>query len=94
MKDHQDKLFLSGEVNFSNVNLIYQNSLDYFQQASLSEFQIDCSSLESNHSIVLALLIEWIKLAKQMNKPIHFFHLSTKLMAVAKSAGLDELLAV
>jgi ABC-type transporter Mla MlaB component len=91
-----DQLFLSGEIDFSNVNYIYQKSLVYFKQvspeSSPAPFQIDCSRLVNSHSVVLALLIEWIKLAHQANKSIRFFHLSTKLMALSKSAGIDELL--
>lgn len=88
-----DRLFLSGEINFSNVNFIYQKSLVYFKQTDRVLFQIDCSRLANSHSVVLALLIEWVKLAHQVNQPIRFFHLSIKLMALVKSAGMEELFA-
>jgi phospholipid transport system transporter-binding protein len=88
---HQQTLFLSGDLDFSNVMYIYQKSLaDIYQ---LPVVNVDFFSLTSSNSSGLALMIEWIKLSKQLNKPIHFFNLSAKLMSIAKVAGMDHLIA-
>jgi phospholipid transport system transporter-binding protein len=87
----QDNQFLvTGDLNFSNVMSIYQKSL--LQLAKRPEFNFDFSSLQSSDSSGLALMIEWIKLAKQRNKPIVIKHLSPDLLSIAKAAGLDKII--
>lgn len=87
---HQDTLFLSGELDFSNAMSLYEKGASFINQ--LPELQIDFSGLTSCNSAVLALMIEWIKFAKSLNKSMHFSHLSTKLISIAAVAGMDHLL--
>ena len=87
----QDNRFLiRGDLNFSNVMSIYRKSVQPSQHCP--ELVFDFSQLTSSDSAGLALIIEWIKLSRQLNKPIRFAHLSSDLMSIAKAAGIDELL--
>jgi phospholipid transport system transporter-binding protein len=78
---------VTGDLNFSNVMSVYQKSL--LDADKCSELIFDFSQLNSSDSSGLALIIEWIKLSKQKNKPIKFTHLSQDIMSIAKAAGLD-----
>lgn len=82
--------FVAGHLNFSNVMSIYQKSL--LELNKCSSFEFDFSQLKSSNSAGLALIIEWVKLAKQVNKPIRFFSLSQDLMSIAKVTGLSQLI--
>lgn len=84
-KDNQ--FFISGDLDFSNVMSLYNKSL--LTAPRCSDLQFDFSQLASSDSSGLALIIEWIKLAKKLNKPIHFSHLSEDIMSIAKAAGID-----
>jgi len=84
-KDNQ--FFISGDLDFSNVMSLYNKSLLTAQRCSALQF--DFSQLKSSDSSGLALIIEWIKLAKKSNKPISFSHLSADIMSIAKAAGID-----
>jgi phospholipid transport system transporter-binding protein len=84
----QDNQFLiSGDLNFTNVMSVYKKSLQQSQQCP--ELTFNFSQLKSSDSAGLALIIEWIKLAKQLNKPVRFTHLSADIMSLAKAAGID-----
>jgi len=84
----QDNRYLiSGDLNFNNVMSVYQKSLQQTEKSS--ELIFDFSQLHSTDSAGLALMVEWIKLSKQLNKPIHFHHLSEDIMSLAKAAGVD-----
>ena len=48
-----------------------------------NELEFDFSRLKSSNSAGLALMIEWIKLAKRSNKKIRFLSISEDLKAIA-----------
>ena len=79
-----------GELDFSNVMAVYRKSL--LQLANCPEFNFDFSQLKSSDSSGLALVIEWIKLAKQKNKRVRIRHLSQDLLSIARVAGLDKII--
>lgn len=85
------KWLISGDLSFFNVMSVYQKSLPSL--LACKEFDFDFSGLNSSDSGGLALIIEWIKLAKQQNKPIRFSHISDDLLSIAKAAALDQLIA-
>lgn len=80
---------LSGELDFSNVEAVYQKSLAQWKNSS--DICIDFSKLKSANSAGLALMVEWLKLANQQNKTIQFKTVSQDLLAIAKVAGMDKL---
>lgn len=84
-----NQLCLSGELNFLNVMTVYQKSLPLINQTN--NLQFDFSRLTSSNSAGLALIIEWTKLARSLNKTISLYHLSADILSIAKAAGLDTL---
>lgn len=82
-----NQFLISGDLSFSNVMSVYRKSLLQSQQCP--ELTFDFSQLKSSDSAGLALIIEWIKLARQLNKPVRFTHLSADIMSIAKAAGID-----
>lgn len=83
-------LYLSGELDFYNVMSVYQKSLNLFN--NLSAYQVDFSKLTSSDSAGIALIVEWLKLAKQHNKSIQLTNLSANLQSIVSVAGLGELI--
>jgi len=81
-----------GDLDFNNAMAIYQQSQKLFAMAE-SEITIDFSGLKSTNSAALALIINWIKLAKKQKKNIQFRNLSNDIMSLAKSSGLDKIIA-
>ena|SRR3990167_1390269 len=84
----QGKFFISGNLDFFNVNLIYEKSVNELQRSPQLVF--DFSEVRSSNSAGLALIIEWFKYAKKNKKEISFIHLPRNLLAIAKTAGIDQ----
>ena len=84
-------LRLSGDLDFSNVMPLYQQSLALFQMNTTSVC-VDFSGLTTANSVVLALMVSWIRLAKQQAKTIQLKNISQEIMSLAKSSGLDKVL--
>ena len=83
-----NQFILTGDLNFSNAMSVYEKSLQQLTQCTDLDFNF--SQLQSSDSSGLALVIEWVNLAKRYNKPIRFT-LSQDLMSIAKAAGIDKL---
>ena len=86
----KEGFLISGDLCFSNVMSIYDQSLVHFNHFAKLEF--DLSQVKSSDSSGLALLLEWLKYAKQNSKPIRFNHMPVKMLSLAKAAGLDKIL--
>lgn len=87
-KDNQ--FSVSGELDFSNVMALYEKTLPQIEKCSALNF--DFSEVKSSDSSGLALIIEWLRFAKQHQKSIQFTHISNEIMSIAKAAGLDSLI--
>lgn len=81
---------LSGDLNFHNVMSVYQKSLQYLDSCPTLTF--DFSQVKSSDSSGLALVIEWIKLAKHHQKQVSFKNMSKDLQSIAVASGLDKVL--
>lgn len=86
----KDKLLLRGSLNFSNVSFALAKSHAYFDKSP--QLMIDLLHVKKSNSAAIALIIEWIKLAKVKNKSIHFYHIPDELLSIAAVSGLDKLI--
>lgn len=84
------KFLVSGELCFANVMTIYRKSLPLL--AVSPTFIFNFTQVTKSDSSGLALVIEWLKLAKKQGKAIRFESLSSELMAIAKAAGIEALI--
>lgn len=85
---NDNQFSVSGELGFSNVMSLYEQSLPQLERCA--ELNFDFSQVKSSDSSGLALIIEWMRFAKQHQRPIHFTHVSNEIMSIAKAAGLDK----
>lgn len=84
-------LCVSGHLDFSNVMLVYRDSLQLI--ASLSApVTIDFSQLISTNSAALAIVISWMKYAKKSGISICFRNMSADIISLAKSSGLYKII--
>ena len=85
-----DHITLTGVINFSNVTTIYNESVSQLEKYTVWNF--DFSNVKSSNSAALALMVEWLKLAKKSNKSIQFTHLPLDLLSIARASGMEKLL--
>ena len=82
---------LGGEVSFATAEKVLRASRDMF--TSQSDVEIDLSAVQKTDSAGLALLLEWISLARQSGNDIRFIDIPEKIHAIAQTAEIEELLA-
>lgn len=87
-----DGWHLVGELDFSNVMMIYLKSLPELQRSK--NILIDFSKLKKSNSAGLVLLFEWLRYAKLHKKHIELKDLSPDILSIAEVARVDHLLPV
>jgi phospholipid transport system transporter-binding protein len=83
-------LVIDGELNFQTIPDLWQASLPLLTRAS--PIVIDCAGIAAANSGALALLLEWIKYAKEVQKPLQFKQLSPQILSIAEIAGIKDLI--
>ena len=83
-------LYLIGDLDFYNVMSVYEKSLVLLKNNPA--YHIDFSGLKTSDSAGIALILEWLKLAKHHHKKIQLNNLSANLQSIANVSGLRELL--
>jgi phospholipid transport system transporter-binding protein len=89
--DSKDNLFhVAGELTFATVNALLEHAPALFE--SYHKLNIDFMDVTRSDSAGLALLIDWMRLAKTSNKEIMFYNIPAQMLAIANASGVDELL--
>ncbi len=84
-------LCISGDIDFTNVMFLYAKSLRLL--SGKQSYIFDFSGVTASNSAGLALIIEWLRLARVNNTKAQFLNIPANLLSIAKAAGLDTLLA-
>lgn len=87
-----DVLAVSGNLDFSNVMSVYQKSLQAFADGE-GVITIDFAGLQSSNSAALAIIINWMSLARKTEKTIQLKNLPADILSLAKVSGLDKIMA-
>jgi len=90
--DSNGVINVSGELTFSTVNGLLTVAPEHFAQ--LNELEIDLANVTRSDSAGLALLVDWLRYAKNANKSLVFHNIPTQMLAIANASGLDKLLPV
>jgi phospholipid transport system transporter-binding protein len=81
-------LKLAGDLTFATINKKTVALCD-FNAAPNDLIIIDFSQINNSDSAGLALIIEWLKLARVSNRPLKFRHLPAQLQTLAQLCGFD-----
>jgi len=91
LKDLGDGHFaLSGEMTFDTAESILQASEKPFDEHT--RLEIDLSGVTMSDSAGLALLLEWVTWANHTVREIRFSGMPDRVLAIAKTTEVDELL--
>lgn len=86
----EGRFALTGEMSFATVERILQASEEPFEQHT--RIEVDLSGVEHADSAGLALLLEWITWANHTVREIRFTHMPERILAIAKTTEVDNLL--
>lgn len=84
------RLALEGELNFATVTRLLGEAQRLFEQSE--EIHIDLQAISRSDSAGLALLVEWMRNAQQLGKPIQFLNIPPQMLAIARVSSLDQVL--
>ena len=82
---------LSGELSFDTVEALLKRGGDLL--GSANNICIDLAGVTHSDSAGLALLIEWLRLAKRQNAVLKYRTLPAQLKALASISEVEELLS-
>ncbi len=83
-----DRFVISGPMGFDNAATLLEQSESLFGNAGSVE--IDLSAVTKVDSAGLALLIEWLRQARQRGQKIRFKGMPSRLNALAKLSGVAD----
>jgi phospholipid transport system transporter-binding protein len=79
-----------GSLHFSTVSALLSEGIDAIDGGQATV--IDLSGVTAGDSSGLALLIEWLSVAKAAGKELRYEHLPTQLHQLARLSEVEELL--
>jgi len=88
--DVSKRILVSGDLTFTTAASGIGMTDELF--AEMAQLDLDLSEVTRSDSAGLALLIEWMRQAKKVNKPIRFFNMPAQMLALAEASGMEELL--
>ena len=84
---------LSGKVTFATVPAVWRESEAMFISPA-NELSVDLAEVAHADSAGLALLVEWLRSARQLKKTIHFKQVPEQLHSIARLSQLDNILSL
>jgi len=92
LHDRGNGLFrVTGPVVFTTAGELLETSRRLFTGST--SVRVDLDGVTDVDSAALALLIEWLKQARQQQCMIHIEHIPEKLMAIARLTGVEDIIA-
>lgn len=82
---------LVGPLTFDSVPLLFEQGRQLF--ANGGSVELDLASVERSDSAGLALLVSWVRLAKQQGATITFRNIPEQLQGLARVGGVEQILA-
>lgn len=84
------RLILEGELSFKTVMRLWGEVQRLLEPRA--EIHIDLQGISRSDSAGLALLVEWMRTAKQLGRPIQFLNIPQQMLAIARVSSLDQVL--
>ncbi len=86
----EGRFALTGDMSFVTAERILQASEDPFEEHT--RIEVDLAGVERADSAGLALLLEWITWANHTVREIRFTNMPDRVLAIAKTTEVDNLL--
>lgn len=85
-----ETLYIHGDLNFHTVMTIHRDS--FAKLENMPVWNINLGKLSACNSAALALILEWVNVAKRKKREIRIGDFPLDLLSIAKAAGIEELL--
>jgi phospholipid transport system transporter-binding protein len=85
-----DRALLSGELRFDSVGSVLDVGDRVIREGHLAV--IDLAGVSAGDSAGLALLIEWLSIARGIQRPLRYENIPCQLQQLARLSEVEELL--
>lgn len=92
-KVSENQYAVSGELNMQTVPAIARTATALFEGAS-GEVTVDLSAVTRADSAGLALLVDWLRLARRYQYVLQFKNLPEQLMQIARVSEVHQILPI
>lgn len=82
---------VAGDLSFETVPALYRDSAGWF--AGDGELEIDLGGVTRTDSAGLALLLEWLRRARAVKRPLRFANIPDQVQTLIRINGLTDALA-
>jgi phospholipid transport system transporter-binding protein len=86
------KVQVRGALTFATAKSARAACLRVIEIGGDSELEMDCSGVTASDSAGLAVLLDWLALAKRHGRSLRFKDLPAPIRAVARLSNVEELL--
>lgn len=83
-----NQVIIEGNLDLTTVNMLKKQTIVLFN--SVSEIQFDLSAVNQSNSAALALLLEWLKIAKKHQVSLSFSNFPEHLREIARVYGIEQ----
>jgi phospholipid transport system transporter-binding protein len=83
---------VSGVLDAFTAPQLLAQSAQHFSSTDAAPLVVDLSGVKESDSAGLALLLEWLRLARQRRRTVRFENLPEQLIALAKISEVEALL--
>ena len=90
VRQADERLVIEGELDFTTVVRLREAVQPLF--GSGNDVRIDLQGITRSDSAGLALLVEWMRAAQRLGKPIQFLNIPAQMLAIARVSSLDQVL--
>jgi phospholipid transport system transporter-binding protein len=88
----EGSLSAQGRLTFASARRACDLGVQMLARASGASLEIDCRGISASDSAGLAVLLEWLGVAKRAGRSLRYTHLPEGLAAVAAISDVRELL--
>ncbi|MBI5039665.1 MAG: STAS domain-containing protein [Gammaproteobacteria bacterium] len=85
-----DRLVVEGELDFTTVARLREAAKPLLGVGA--DVRVDLQGITRSDSAGLALLVDWMRAAQRLGKPIQFLNIPPQMLAIARVSSLDQVL--
>jgi phospholipid transport system transporter-binding protein len=83
---------VEGPLTFASARRACELGIAALAQAAAARLEIDCRGVTSSDSAGLAVLLEWLSVAKRAGRSLRYAQLPQGLAALARISDVEDLL--
>lgn len=88
-----DTLTLAGVLDFDSVIAVDAQGQQWLRGAAPAQCNLDLSAISYSSSAGVALLLGWLRVARQQHKALRMQHMPADMAALVRVGGLEDFFA-